>query len=79
MLSALRRLLLYRLLGARLMIGLAVFNWLRRQLASRRERRVRGRASGAWSGSSGRSGGRARGSAYQPSQGASQIVQREPR
>jgi hypothetical protein len=57
MLGAIVRLLLYRLLGARIMLGLAVFGWLRRALRARR------RSSAA----------------YQPSQGESQIVQREPR
>ena len=62
MLGALWRLLLYRFLGARIMLALAVFGWLRR---------VPRRAAPA---------GRQRtSSAYQPSQGASQTVQREPR
>jgi hypothetical protein len=56
MLGALRRLIFYRLFGARIMLGLAILGWLRRQLASRRKM-----------------------SAYQPSQGSSQTVQRDPR
>jgi hypothetical protein len=67
MLGALVRLFLYRFLGARIMIALAVFGWLRRVLGGRRDP----------AGSS--LGVRSSGSAYQPSQGESQIVQREPR
>ena len=67
MFGALRRLLLYRLLGARIMLGLAIFGWLRRHLAAWQSSRSRvARSSGP-------------DSAYQPSQGSSQIVQREPR
>jgi hypothetical protein len=66
MLGALRRLLLYRLLGARIMLGLAILGWLRRQLGGWRASRARLARSGAES-------------TYQPSQGSSQIVQREPR
>ena len=62
MLGALVRLLLYRFLGARLMLVLALFGWLRRVLGGRRP-----------------SGGRRSESAYQPSQGESQTVQRVPR
>ena len=62
MLGALVRLLLYRFLGARIMLALAMFGWLRRVLGGRRPPGV-SRSS----------------SAYQPSQGESQIVQREPR
>lgn len=67
MLGALVRLLLYRFLGARIVLALALFGWLRRVLGGRRD------ASGS------RRSGRRSGSAYQPSQGESQIVQREPR
>jgi hypothetical protein len=67
MLGAIRRLILYRLLGARIMLGLAIFGWLRRQLGAwQSSRRRLARSSGV-------------DSAYQPSQGSSQIVQREPR
>jgi len=64
MLGALVRLLLYRFLGARVMLALALFGWLRRVLGGRRRLGVR--QSGP-------------GSAYQPSQGESQTVQRVPR
>jgi hypothetical protein len=70
MLGALRRLLLYRLLGARIMLGLTILGWLRNAIvrwqASRRRIAVSEGAAG-------------RDSAYQPSQGASQTVQRVPR
>ena len=59
MLGALWRLVAYRFLGARIMLALAAFGWLRRFLAGQRSRRAR--------------------SAYQPSQGSSQTVHREPR
>ena len=62
MLGALVRLFLYRFLGARIMLALAVFGWLRRVLGGRRPSGV----------------SRPR-SAYQPSQGESQTVQRVPR
>jgi hypothetical protein len=67
MLGGLVRLLAYRFLGARIMLALAVFGWLRRVLGGRRD------AGGS------RRGVRRSGSDYQPSQGESQIVQREPR
>jgi hypothetical protein len=70
MLGALVKLVLYRMLGARIMLGLAIFGWIRRLLGRRR--------SGRRSGQSGVRQGTRR-SAYQPSQGSSQIVQREPR
>ena len=57
MFGALVRLVLYRFLGARIMLALAAFGWLRRVLGGRRRT----------------------GSAYQPSQGESQTVHREPR
>lgn len=57
MIGALVRLFLYRFLGARIMLALAAFGFLRRVLGGRRRS----------------------GSGYQPSQGESQIVQREPR
>jgi len=59
MLGALRDLILYRLIGGRLMLGLALLGLARRILGARRRR------TGA--------------SVYQPSQGSSQMVQREPR
>ena len=61
MLGALVRLVLYRLLGARILLALAVFGWLRRFMGGKRDEAA------------------ARRSAYQPSQGESQIVQRDPR
>ena len=68
MLSGLVRLVLFRFLGARVMLALAVFGWLRRFLGGKRdESAVRGRTSA-----------RAR-SDYQPSQGTSQTVHRDPR
>jgi hypothetical protein len=60
MLKALRNLILYRFLGGRLMLGLALLGLARRLIGGRR-------ASGT------------RDSAYQPSQGSSQIAQRDPR
>jgi hypothetical protein len=73
MLGALVRLVLYRFLGARIMLALAVFGWLRRVLGGSRRlsetsRSNRNRLSAS----------RSR-SAYQPSQGESQTVHREPR
>ena len=66
MIGGLVRLILFRVVGARVMLGIAIFSWLRRMLAGRRESR--------------RPGARSReGSAYQPSQGASQTVHRDPR
>jgi hypothetical protein len=72
MLGALVRLLLYRFLGARIMLALAVFGWLRRVLGGRRD--SGGNRTGA-----GRLGVSRSGPAYQPSQGESQTVQRDPR
>jgi hypothetical protein len=37
MLGGLVRLILFRVLGARIMLGLAAFGWLRRMLAGRRQ------------------------------------------
>jgi hypothetical protein len=84
MLSGLVRLLLYRFLGARVMLGLAVFGWLRRLLRGRRDagRRAAGTAARDGTVTGARGGtvpGAGNGSAYQPSQGSSQIVHREPR
>ena len=61
MVKAIRNLILYRLIGGRIMLGLALLGVARRLLGARRSS-TSGRASG-----------------YQPSQGSSQIVQREPR
>ena len=61
MLKAIAKLILYRFVGGRIMLGLAVLGLARRILGTLRSS-TRGRTSG-----------------YQPSQGESQIVQREPR
>lgn len=61
MLKAIRNLILYRLIGGRIMLGLALLGLARRILGA------------------GRSSTSERSSAYQPSQGSSQTVQREPR
>jgi hypothetical protein len=60
MLKALRNLILYRLIGGRIMLGLALLGLARRLIGGRRSRTGRD-------------------SAYQPSQGESQIVHRDPR
>lgn len=60
-LKAIRNLILYRLIGGRIMLGLALLGLARRILGARR------------------SSTSERSSVYQPSQGSSQIVQREPR
>ena len=67
MLGGLVRLILFRVLGARVMLALAAFGFLRRLLGGRRKQPL-----------SGRRPNEAR-SAYQPSQGESQIVHRDPR
>ena len=61
MLKAIRNLILYRLIGGRIMLGLALLGLARRILGARRSSTIE------------------RSSAYQPSQGSSQIVQRDPR
>ena len=71
MIRALVRLFLYRFLGARIVLGLTIIGWIRRFLAGRS-----GRAGGRDARRSFAGRGR---SAYQPSQGSSQIVQRDPR
>jgi len=68
MIGGLVRLILFRVLGARLMLGLAAFGWLRRMLAGRRQPPRPVTRSGAGSGAD-----------YQPSQGSSQTVHRDPR
>ena len=60
MLKAIRNLILYRLIGGRIMLGLGLLGLARRILGGRRS-------------------STSESSAYQPSQGTSQIVQREPR
>jgi hypothetical protein len=65
MLRAIRNLIVYRLIGGRLILGIALLGLARRLLGRRR-----GNGVTSPSGSS---------PSYQPSQGESQIVQREPR
>jgi hypothetical protein len=57
--KAIGNLILYRLIGGRIMLAVALIGLARRLIGGRRAS--------------------ARDSAYQPSQGSSQIVQREPR
>jgi hypothetical protein len=61
MLKAIGRLILYRFIGGRIMLGLALLGLARRILGGRRSSPID------------------QSSDYQPSQGSSQIVQREPR
>jgi hypothetical protein len=61
MFRAIRNLLLYRVVGGRIMLAVALLGFVRRLLGSRRK------------------GTPPAASVYQPSQGSSQIVQREPR
>ena len=63
MLGSLVRLVLYRFMGARILLALTLFGWLRRLIGGRRDAAAVQR----------------RRSAYQPSQGESQTVHREPR
>jgi hypothetical protein len=65
MFRAIRNLLLYRVLGGRIMLAVALLGFARRLLGSRRKS------------PNPPSGGTA--GAYQPSQGSSQTVQRDPR
>jgi hypothetical protein len=69
MIRFLREIVLYRLLGGRLMLAFTIVSWLLGKL--------RGRRGSAPSSYPTRRGARAMG--YQPSQGESQIVQRDPR
>ena len=66
MIGGLVRLILFRFLGARVMLALAAFGWIRRMLSGRREAQRPITPSGE-------------GSSYQPSQGSSQTVHRDPR
>jgi hypothetical protein len=61
MFKAIRNLVFYRLVGGRIVLGLAVLDLARRILGARRRSTS------------------SRGSVYQPSQGSSQIVHRDPR
>jgi hypothetical protein len=63
MFGAIKNLLLYRVLGGRVMLALAAFGFIRRLLGGRRRP----------------PGGTSRTSVYQPSQGSSQTVHRDPR
>ena len=72
MIGSLVRLFLYRFLGARIVLALAIFGWLRRVLGGRRDP-----TDTPPTGNPPRF--RRSGSAYQPSQGESQTVHREPR
>jgi hypothetical protein len=67
MFGAIKNLLLYRVLGGRIMLALTLLGLVRRLLGGRRKNAV------PPSSTAGRS------SLYQPSQGSSQIVQRDPR
>jgi hypothetical protein len=67
MFGAIKNLLLYRVLGGRIMLALSLLGLVRRLLGSRR------RDASPPSSTAGRS------SVYQPSQGSSQIVHRDPR
>lgn len=73
MLGAIAKFVLFRILGARVMLALALLGFVRRLLGGRRERTSPAasptRTSRAGAGTS----------VYQPSQGSSQTVQREPR
>jgi hypothetical protein len=66
MFGAIKNLLLYRVLGGRIMLALALLGFVRRLLGGRRKDVPPSSTAG-------------RASAYQPSQGSSQIVQRDPR
>ena len=66
MFGAIRNLLLYRLLGGRIMLALSLLGLVRRLLGGRRKTVASPTT-------------RPRSSVYQPSQGSSQIVQRDPR
>ena len=65
MFRAIRDLIVYRLIGGRIMLALALLGLVRRILGSRRSATRRPGADVP--------------SGYQPSQGSSQTVQREPR
>jgi len=72
--NAIWRLLIYRVLGGRLLLGLTILGWIRRRLRGRRDANINARDANLSAG-----GPRAAGSAYQPSQGSSQIEHRDPR
>ena len=67
MFGAIKNLLLYRVLGGRVMLALALLGFVRRLLGGRRRDVASPSATGR------------RASVYQPSQGSSQMVHRDPR
>ena len=67
MFGAIGKFLLFRVLGARVMLAIALLGFVRRLLGGRRKDPVPPSSTAG------------RASAYQPSQGSSQIVQRDPR
>ena len=69
MFGAIRNLLLYRVLGGRIMLALTLLGFVRRLLGGRRSDRA----------ATNRAAGSRTTSVYQPSQGSSQIVHRDPR
>jgi hypothetical protein len=71
MLGAIGKFLLFRVLGARVMLALALLGFVRRLLGGRRSEPTTSPTPPSRTGSSA--------SVYQPSQGSSQIVHREPR
>jgi hypothetical protein len=75
MIGGLVRLILFRVLGARVMLALAAFGWLRRMLSGRRDAHRRTDLVSPPGAGRNRPGA----SAYQPSQGTSQTVHRDPR
>ena len=67
MIRAIRNLLLYRFLGGRVMLALAILGFVRRLLGARRRPAGSATEAGRWT------------RVYQPSQGSSQTVHRDPR
>jgi hypothetical protein len=67
MFGAIKNLLLYRFLGGRIMLALTLLGFVRRLLGGRRKTVVPPSSTAT------------RASSYQPSQGSSQIAQRDPR
>ena len=66
MFGAIGKFLLFRVLGARVMVALTLLGFVRRLLGGRRKNVPPSSTAG-------------RSSVYQPSQGSSQMVQRDPR
>jgi hypothetical protein len=67
MFGAIKNLLLYRFLGGRIMLALTLLGFVRRLLGGRRKNAVPPSSTAG------------RASTYQPSQGSSQTVHRDPR